>query len=171
MKELSRKISELQLFADIMATKDDMWLVRFKRWFNCTLSSYCRVYTLFLLAESDFAYKYRDMTVDDFTQALFNNYVAEIFKSARYRREKLEWWNEVYTDYQNALLIYDRLKRQRAFYIASHLRKLKNCSYRIQVKDIKLSMTDIVEIAFARYAAEAKGNYLSFEKFMQEKEG
>jgi len=62
-------------------------------------------------------------------------------------------------------------QRQRAFYIASHLRKLKNCSYRIQVKDIKLSMTDIVEIAFARYAAEAKGNYLSFEKFMQEKEG
>ena len=134
------------------------------------LSSYSRVYTLFLLSENDLAYKYQDRTIDDFTQALFNNYVTEIFKSSRYRKEKLEWWNEVYADYQNALLIYDRLKRQRAFYIACHLRKLKSCSYSIEIKNINLSMTDIVEIAFARYAAEAKGNFLSFEKFMQKRE-
>lgn len=167
MEKLSKKISELQQFADIMATKDEKWLVRFKEWLQSIIRVHCRHQTLVILSEnSPMQSQHYNEPIDDLAEAMYNAYYKEILKSVKYRKEKLEWWYEANEAYNQAKPVYNRLKNRGIVYMVSHLKKLKKCADRIKARDISLDMTDIVEIAFARYAAEAKGNYLSFEKFM-----
>ena len=161
MELIIKTISELKQFADVMSVQDDKWLAQFKQWFNSMLESHCRRHTLFMIDENNSVASYQNMPIDDLAQTLFNSYYAEILKSVRYRKEKLEWWDKAYKDYQKALPVYERLKKRGVLYAASHLKKLKKCSARIKVRNITLSMVDIVEIAFARYAAEAKGHFFS----------
>ena len=167
MEQLTKRISELDQFAEIISRNDESWLPLFRHWFNTSLELECRQIALCIALNEEPVELCYTMPADDLSGFFYSLHIEDIFKSARYRSEKLDWWNKVYKSYQNALPVYDRLRKRGLLYTASHIKKIGKSINRIREKNLELTMVDIIEIAFARYAAEAKGNYLSFQRFMR----
>lgn len=167
MKDIEIKISELQQFADIMAVQDDQWLPRFKKWFQSTIKMYCRNNSIMLVSGCDENERYNNMPIDDLSEALYSAYYSEVIKLTRYEPDKVDWWNNVIDNYEISHSAYVRFCKKGVMYIVKNLKKFRGISKRLKSRNIAVTMVDLSEIAFSRYAAEGRGNYRSYEAYMR----
>lgn len=166
MESIKLNISELDEFTDIMSLTNEEWLYRFKKWFKHIVRTYCKYNCLMLVACDDEPQNYCKMPIDDLTQALYENYYAEIFRLMSYKSDKIQNWNESLEKYAQAKAQHETLRRKGVTYMLLHIKEAMNTCSNLKKNDVELTMVDVAEVALNRYVSEGRGDFLTFSEFM-----
>lgn len=165
--DIEFNVSELLKLFRIVKLQRRQWIVLFKNWFIKTIKNHYWSNCLLMVNREIEADYFKDMNIGELTQTLFDMNYPKILAAAQYDENKVNWWNNVIKEYDNASRLYARLRARGIMYRITHCNQFKKLKQRLKERNCVVSAVDIVEIALCRYIQEGYGNLDSFVKFMK----